>query len=609
MRALGYLNKYFYKYRVRFLLGILFVVISNIFGVFPAQAIRLAFNLVQENYGLYNNFNGFALQQEIYGLFSSLLLAFGMLVLALALLKGLFMFFMRQSIIVMSRLIEYDLKNEIYAHYQNLSLSFYRRNNTGDLMARISEDVSRVRMYLGPAVMYTVNLMGTLVLVITTMLAVNVKLTMYVLIPLPILSVCIYFINSVIERKSESIQGQLSVMTTFVQEAFSGIRVLKAFAVEKYSGEVFEKETGIYKDKSLSLAKVDSVFFPLIMLLIGLSTLFTIYAGGQEVIKGNITAGNIAEFVIYINMLTWPFATLGWVTSIVQRAAASQARINEFLHEDPEIVPPAMAGGTKYNMAIAFKNVSFTYDGATSPALKDVSFTVNPGEKIAIIGSTGSGKSTLANLLLRMFDVTEGAITVDGTDIREIDLKAFRQQTGYVPQEVFLFSDSIENNIAFGLMNDFSKRPMEVEEKEALKARVLKAAENAVILENIQGFPRAFETMLGERGITLSGGQKQRVSIARAIIKEPRLLVFDDCLSAVDTRTEAEILDNLENIFKGKTVLIISHRVSSVTGADKILVLENGMIVETGNHEELMKLEGRYCETYRKQLLEEELSN
>lgn len=502
------------------------------------------------------------------------------------------MFFMRQTIIVMSRHVEYDLKNEVYFHYQKLPLSFYRRNNTGDLMNRISEDVSRVRMYLGPAIMYGITLFTLFLMVIPFMFSINTRLTLYSLIPLPLLSVSIYYVNNIINRRSEEIQRSLSGLSTFVQEAFSGIRVIKSFVREENVAGHFEKESDDYKNKSLKLAFVQALFFPLIMGLIGLSVILTVYTGSVEVLKGNISTGVIAEFIIYVNMLTWPVTSLGWITSIIQRAAASQKRINEFLNTENDIISERSLEKSILG-DLQFKDVSFTYPDSGIKALKNVSFQVKQGESIAIIGTTGSGKSTIANLISRMYDPSDGSIVVDGEDIRDYDTNSYRGQVGYVPQEVFLFSDTIRNNIAFA--------DQEIDEE-----NILKALEDADLKENIDGFPMGLDTRVGERGITLSGGQKQRVSIARAIIKEPKILILDDALSAVDTKTENSILTALSVIMKNRTSVIISHRVSSAKLANNIVVLDDGEIVEQGTHENLMRANGVYKELYEKQLQSEE---
>ena len=592
MKELAYLNKFFYKYRWRFLPGVFFVIVSNLFGVLPAQVIRIAFDLVSENIALYRLYNGFERQGMVADLFGQSLLLFGLIVLALALLRGLFLFFMRQTIILMSRHIEYDLKNEIYTHYQKLSMAFYRRNNTGDLMNRVTEDVSRVRMYLGPAIMYTINTVVLFILIIVAMFNVNATLTIYSLLPLPLLAVTIYYVHTIINQRSEKIQEQLSSMSSFVQETFSGIRVVKAYVRENDVREKFSVESESYKSHSMSLVQIQALFYPLMLLLVGLSTIITVYIGGVEVMKGTITSGNIAEFIVYVNQLTFPVTSLGCVTSLIQRAAASQKRINEFLKTDTEI----HSGPVKdlvLKGSIKFDNVSFRYTDTGIQALKNISFEAKPGEFLAIIGRTGSGKSTIANLLMRMYDCNTGSILIDGTEIQKLNLQNYRQQTGFVPQEVFLFSDTIYNNIAFGLDST------EV-------GKVEQAAKDAALYQNIIEFEKGFDTMIGERGITLSGGQKQRLSISRAIIKEPQILIFDDCLSAVDTRTEEQILNNLSRIMKNKTSILIAHRVSTIKNADKILVMEDGEIIEQGSHEELIALRGSYFELFEKQLLEEE---
>ncbi|CDT16861.1 putative xenobiotic-transporting ATPase [Sphingobacterium sp. PM2-P1-29] len=589
MKELAYLNKYFYKYRWKLVPGVIFVIISNYFGILPAKVIREAFDLVQENIYLYKLYSGFERQELIYKVFGSSLLFFGGVVLLLSLLRGIFLFMMRQTIILTSRHIEYDLKNEIYRHYQKLDFAFFRRNNTGDLMSRATEDVNQVRNYLGPAIMYAINTVVLSIMVIYAMYDVNARLATYALIPIPILSVVILFVNKIINKRSEKIQKQLARLASFVQENFAGIRVIKTYNREKYKMDAFEDESTIYRNTALSLVKVQAVFFPLILLLIGLSTIITIYVGGLEVAKGTITAGNIAEFIIYVNQLTFPAMSLAWVTSLVQRASASQKRINEFLNTNS----PIINGTTKKILSgdLKVEHISFTYPETGIQAIKDLSFHIPAGQTLAIIGKTGSGKSTLANLLLRMFDIEKGSIKYDDVSIKDLDYQDLRQQTGFVPQEVFLFSDTISNNIAFGL-DHFTQQQVE------------QAAKDAAVYENIIGFDQGFETSVGERGITLSGGQKQRVSIARALIKEPKILIFDDCLSAVDTKTEEQILTSLSRIMKGKTCVFIAHRVSTIKNADKIIVLDQGKIAEEGSHEELMNLKGQYFELHEKQLLE-----
>ncbi|NVO32231.1 ABC transporter ATP-binding protein [Hymenobacter lapidiphilus] len=593
MPAISATNKYLLRYKWHFLGGVLFVALSTLLAIFPAQIVRYAFDLVGEGIDLYHLYGGTRAQTQVYELFGRNVLLYALLILLMALLRGIFLFFMRQTLIVMSRLVENDQKNEIYQHYQSLPLSFYRRHSTGDLMSRISEDVGRVRMYIGPAIMYFMQLVLLFVLIVPLMLMVNVKLTLYTLLPLPVLSVSIFYVNNIIQRKSDEIQRSLSGMTTFVQEAFSGIRVIKSFVREQDSHRQFTAASNEYKEKSLSLNFVNSLFFPLILFLVGLSTIITVWVGGQEVIRGTITTGSIAEFLIYVNLLTWPVTALGWTSSLVQRAEASQARINEFMDQKTDIVSRQHIE-LDIKGEINFEHVSFTYPDTGIQALRDVSFRIRPGQTLAVIGNTGSGKSTVAALLSRLYDVTEGSISVDGVDVRDLALTSLRSQIGYVPQDVFLFSDSIRNNINFGL-------------DEPDEARMLQAARDANVYNNIIDFPQGFDTKLGERGITLSGGQKQRVSIARALVKEPKILILDDALSAVDTDTENAILGALQRIMHNRTSLIISHRVSSVKLADEILVLDDGQIVQHGTHEVLMRDEqGLYRALYERQLQSEE---
>lgn len=587
MRPLRRLNKYLLKYKGYLLLGILFTIISNIFVIIPAQLVRIAIDYVVESFAYYQVFSEGALSIQARSAFLKFIFIFGVLILIMALLRGFFLFLIRQTIIIMSRLIEFDMKNEIFDHYQKLPLSFYRRSSTGDLMARITEDVSRVRMYLGPAIMYGLNLIVLFPLVIGYMLSVNVELTLYSLLPLPVLSISIYFVNNMINERSEKIQRSLSGLSTFTQEAFSGIRVLKAFVREDDSANDFKKASEDYKDKSIRLTLVQSLFYPLILALIGISTILTVYMGGMQVIDGTIGYGVIAEFILYVNMLTWPVTSLGWVTSIIQRAAASQQRINEFLDEKNDILSTDNLD-VLIKGDINVKNVSFVYPDSGIKALQDVSFSINAGESLAIIGTTGSGKSTIANLLMRMYDVSSGQIDIDGRAIQVYDTASLRKQIGFVPQDAFLFSDTIANNIGFGL-------------DEYPPSQIEKAAKDADVYDNIIDFPKGFETKLGERGITLSGGQKQRVSIARAIAKEPSILLLDDCLSAVDTKTENSILNALKKIMYNRTSIIISHRVSSAKLADKIIVLDDGKMVEQGSHEYLMEKKGVYAELYEKQ--------
>jgi ATP-binding cassette subfamily B protein len=588
VQELKHLNKYLFKYKYLLLLGIIFMIVSNFFAVFPAQVVRYAFNLVKENIEMYRMFAGFDLQSNYYEIFASAILIYGGIIILLALERGLFLFLVRQTIIVMSRHIEYDLKNEIYNHYQKLPLSFYRRNNTGDIMNRISEDVSKVRMYLGPAIMYSVNLITLFCIVIPIMFSVNATLTWYSLIPLPFLSVSIYFVNNLINKRSEEIQQSQSQLSTLVQEAFSGIRVLKSFVREEDSLQNFTKETNNYKFRALKLTFIQALFFPLIMGMVGLSVILVVYIGGVEVMNGAISAGNIAEFIIYVNLLTWPVTSVGWVTSIIQSAAASQKRINEFLNTKTEIVSDKNLEKEIVG-EILFEKVSFTYPDSGINALKDVSFSVKKGETLAVIGTTGSGKSTIANLITRMYDPTKGKITVDDVPIADFKVENLRGQIGYVPQDVFLFSDSIRNNISFGSIG-------------LSEEQILKASKDADLHNNILDFPKGYDTELGERGITLSGGQKQRVSIARAIARNPKIMILDDALSAVDTKTENAILNALKKIMENRTSVIISHRVSSAKLANYIIVLDDGEIVDQGTEEELLNKEGPYKELYNKQL-------
>ena len=587
MKELKYLNKYLVKYKWHMLLGFLFVVISTVFQIIPAQMVRYAIDLVVDNIRLYHSFEKVAVRDDFFNVFAKGILIYAMLILLMALLRGVFLYFVRQTLIVMSRLVEYDLKNDIFQHYETLPLSFYRRNNTGDLMNRISEDVGRVRMYLGPSIMYGMQLAVLFAMLIPFMFSISPKLTLFALIPLPLLSFSIFYVNNIVEHRSEEIQKSQSKLSTFVQEAFSGIRVLKSFIREKESVDNFAKESNEYKNQSLRLTRVQSLFFPLIMGLIALSTILTVYAGSLEVINGSLSFGTIAEFIIYVSLLTWPVASLGWTSSLVQRAAASQKRINEFLKTETDIVS-AKNLEREIEGKIAFNDVSFTYSDTGIHALKHISFEINPGESLAIIGTTGSGKSTVSNLVTRLYDATEGKILIDNIPIQDYQLVNIRSQMGIVPQDVFLFSDTIANNIAFGL-------------KEYDETKVMKAAKDADVYDNIIAFPQGFKTRVGERGITLSGGQKQRVSIARAIARNPKILILDDALSAVDTKTENTILNSMKRVMEGRTSIIISHRVSSAKLANKIVVLHDGAIVEVGTHESLISLQGTYRDLYEKQ--------
>jgi ATP-binding cassette subfamily B multidrug efflux pump len=587
MRELKYLNKYLLKYKWHLLLGTVFVIISNIFQIIPAQLVRDAIDLVAGNLRLYQTLEKTSAQQEFFSVFAFGILIYAGLILVMAFLRGIFLYFVRQTLIVMSRLVEYDLKNEIFKHYQTLPLSFYRRNNTGDLMNRISEDVSRVRMYLGPAIMYGLTLLTLFMMLIPIMFRISPELTWYALSPLPLLSVSIFFVNNIVERRSEKIQQHQSRLSTFVQEAFSGVRVLKSFNREQESIGRFEKEIDAYRKQSLKLTKVQAMFYPIIMGLIGVSTILTVYAGSAEVIKGNLTLGNIAEFIIYVNLLTWPVTSLGWTSSLVQRAEASQKRINEFLKTQTSITSERELV-REIQGKVEFKDVSFTYPDTGIRALRNVSFVINPGESLAIVGTTGSGKSTVSNLVSRLYDVREGEILIDDIPITHYNLNSLRSQIGYVPQDVFLFSDTIANNIGFGILVPDEQK-------------IIQAAKDADVYTNIMEFPMGFDTRVGERGITLSGGQKQRVSIARALVREPKILMLDDALSAVDTNTENNILNSMKRIMRGRTTIIVSHRVSSAKLANKIIVLVDGNIVEVGTHESLLEREGFYKDLYEKQ--------
>ncbi len=575
------------------LLGIVFICVSNYFRVLQPQVIREALDLVIEHVNTFRIYEGFDVQAEYFGVLSHTLMLFAGIVLLLALLMGFFLYLTRQTIIVMSRLIEYDLREVIFDHYQELNLEFYKRNNTGDLMSRITEDVNKVRMYLGPAVMYLANLISTIALVIFSMVAVSPTLTLYTLLPLPILALSIYYVSSQIHSRSTLIQQQLAKLTSTAQEVFSGIRVVKSYVREKQQVRYFATESDTYKDMSMDLAKIDAWFFPLMVFMVGASTILTVYVGGLQVVAGEISAGNIAEFVIYVNMLTWPVTAIGWIASIVQQAAASQKRINEFLETKPTIVDPAPEDERPVHGAITFEHVDFVYPDTGIRAIKDLNFSVAPGEKLAIIGRTGSGKTTVADLLLRMYDVTGGRLLIDGVDIREIGLSNLRQKIGYVPQDVFLFSDTIRNNIAFGA------------DHEPELAEIEQFARYAAVYDDIAGLPLGFDTMVGERGVTLSGGQKQRVSIARALIKRPDIVILDDCLSAVDTNTEQQILGYFNESLGDKTAIIITHRIYGTLKFDKIIVLEDGHIAEAGTHEELLANGGYYSEIVERQLADE----
>ncbi|WP_334058501.1 ABC transporter ATP-binding protein [Polaribacter sp. P097] len=583
MKALQYLNKYFSKYKWRIIIGLLITILSKLLALQVPRIIGNSFNIVEDY--LDNTVKDLAAVKHE-------LLMNVLIIIGVALLSGFFTFLMRQTIIVTSRLIEFDLKNEIYQQYQKLSLSFYKQNRTGDLMNRISEDVSKVRMYVGPAIMYTMNMIVLFAVGFTQMIQVDKQLTLYTLIPFPLLSISIFILSKVIHKRSTIVQQYLSKLTTFNQEFFSGIDVVKSYGIERSIIRDFDEIADESKEKNIDLQKANALFFPLMILLIGISNLIVIYVGGLRYINGEIQSGVIIEFIMYVNILTWPVAVVGWVTSMVQQAEASQARINEFLDEVPAI-QNKNESPTPINGKVTFQNVSFTYEDTNITALKNIDLTVNAGETLAILGKTGSGKSTIIELISRLYDVTDGVILMDDKPIIDANLNDIRNQIGFVPQDPFLFSDTIGNNIKFG-------------KEEASKEEIIEAAKNAVVHDNIVEFTNGYDTILGERGVTLSGGQKQRVSIARAIIKNPKILIFDDCLSAVDTETEEKILSNLEKISKNKTTFIISHRVSSAKNADKIIVLDDGKISQQGTHNQLIETEGYYKDLYEQQLLEKE---
>ena len=581
MNELKYLNKYFLKYRYRIILGILITIGSKIFALFTPQLIGKSITLISNQIT-----NPSSTEIFRYEISLNILYIFGA-----AIATGIFTFLMRQTIINVSRYVEFDLKNEIYNHYQQLSIAFYKRNRTGDLMSRISEDVSKVRMYIGPAVMYTINTLTLFVVALFYMYDQSPTLTLYTILPLPFLSVSIYFLSKLIHKQSTIVQSHLSTLSSSTQEFFSGIWITKAYALETQTEETFSELANSQREKRLGLSKIQALFFPLMLLLIGASNLLVIYIGGKQYMNGQIEEiGIIAEFIIYVNMLTWPVASIGWVTSLVQEAEASQKRINEFLKETPSIVNPTETQ-TSIDGNVVFKDVYFTYEDTNIEALKGVSFEVEKGKTLAIIGNTGSGKSSILELIGRLYDVQKGAVEIDGTNIKTLNLTSLRTAIGFVPQDPFLFSDSLKNNIKFG-------------KNKATEDEVIEAAKKAVVHKNIINFKNGYDTILGERGITLSGGQKQRVSIARAFIKSPQILLLDDCLSAVDTETEEQILNNIELVTKNKTTIIVSHRISSAKNADTIIVLNDGVIAQQGTHDALISVEGYYKELYQKQLRE-----
>ncbi|MGJ8549944.1 ABC transporter ATP-binding protein [Winogradskyella wichelsiae] len=583
MKALKHLNKYFYKYRSRLIIGIIITIIAKVFALFTPRLVGASINIVSDRLDS-------KISEEI---FRNDLTIYILYLVGSAIVAGIFTFLMRQTIINVSRHVEFDLKNEIYKHYQILSLNFYKTNRTGDLMNRISEDVGKVRMYVGPAIMYTINTITLFVIAIIYMVDRSPSLTLYTLLPLPFLSVVIYKLSRLINKRSTIVQQSLSTLSTYSQETFSGISVIKSYGIEPRTNIEFEHLSAENRQKQINLTKVQALFFPMMILLIGVSNLIVIYAGGMQYMNGEIEKiGTIAEFIIYVNMLTWPVATVGWVTSLIQQAEASQERINEFLLTEPDIKNTAKSL-TPIKGDIEFKNVSFTYPDTNIEALKDVSFTLKSGQTLAILGKTGSGKSTILDLIGRLYDIDKGLLLIDDKNIADLNLFSLRDSIGYVPQDAFLFSDTIKNNIKFG-------------KEDATDEEVIAAATNARVHKNIVGFTKGYDTVLGERGITLSGGQKQRVSIARAIIKQPDILLFDDCLSAVDTETEEKILKNLVKLTVDKTTIIVSHRISSAKNADQIIILDDGKVIESGTHQTLIETDGYYKELYHKQRSEKE---
>ena len=606
MKHLSYLNKYFWKYRWRLLLGIVFIFVSNYFAVLAPQVTGYIIDKVQAF--LTNSSPKGLLRQDDWLVVATvnwietmsmsptgIVALLAVMLLLFAILRGFFMFLMRQTIIVMSRHIEFDQKNEVFQHYLQLDTNFYKTHETGDLMNRMAEDVSRVRMYTGPAIMYLINLIALISLSVYYMVKKNAELSLYVLAPMPILAITIYFVNNIIHKKSEEVQAKLSDLTTNAQQSYSGIRVIKSFVQEKAMLRFFQTNSEQYRNSATALYKVEAIYFPIMGLIIGISTLLVILVGGLKYMEGQINFGDMAAFIMYLTMLAFPVSAIGWVASTIQRAAASQQRLNEFLLTNTTIPSPLNGVKNKLEGNVEFENVSFVYPHTGIAALKDFNLRIKKGEKVAIIGRTGSGKSTIAQLLLRFYDPSKGTVRIDGTPIQQLELQHYRNQVSYIPQEVFLFSDTIANNIAFGTGKNT---------EEEIKT----AARSASVHNDIQSFPEGYQTMVGERGVTLSGGQKQRISIARALIKDPGLIIMDDCLNAVDARTEKEILTHLATYLQHKTAIVITHRIFSLLQFDRIIVMDNGRIAEQGTHEQLLQLQGLYADLYSRQQLEETTS-